>query len=168
MNVNGVNAGERIAVLMLETQEANKEVDRQLLDSARHDFANALEGEVQALKDQADAAFRGAVFQGITTVASGGLGVAGAAAECERNWMTSSASALGMLAKPLGEMVGNNYGAADAKAAQGAGQQAQWELEDRRASINDADAVQGKALDWSSNLVESDAATTRAILSNMA
>ncbi len=167
MNVD--NVGARISVLILETQENSREVDRMLLDSARQDYAEALNHQVEALRDQADATLRGAVFEGVAVAYSGVLGAWGAAEECpDTAWQTHASSLVGGLAKPLATIVGHDYGGADAKAAEGALQQARWEIDDLKENRQEAEQAQDKALDWSASLNESDAATARAVLANLA
>jgi hypothetical protein len=167
MNVSDIGA--RISVLIVETQQTHKEVDRVLLDSARQDYAGALNDEVAALRDQADATFQGALVEGSLVAISGGLGAWGAARDCpDKAWQTRAAPIVGDLAKPLGTLAGHDYGGADAKAAEGAQQQARWEIDDLSGNRQQAEQVQDKALEWSASLTESDAATTRAVLSNLA
>lgn len=160
--------GERLAVLMLETQEASKEADRQMLSEARRDFVDALDEEVQALKDQADAQFRGAMVSAGLAVAGGALAAWDATLDCERSWQGATSQGLFRSAQPIGEAVGNNYGSADARSAQGAGQLAQVDMDAARSNLDDADQLQDKALDWASQVATSEAATANAILSNMA
>src|SRR4051812_47593644 len=111
----------KLAVLMLDTQEQQKELDHDRLDEARHDFTEALHHEVDALRAEARAAFVGACFEGATSIASGGFGVAGALSEQGKlgrpSWQSAASDSLGRLAQPLGAFVGSNEGAADAKSA---------------------------------------------------
>lgn len=155
-----------LAVLMLETQEQQKQIARQDLANARHDFIEALSDEVQALRAQSDAAFRGAMFSGAMSVAGAGMGLWAAGRECKNPWQQSVSAGLGQLAGPLGTMVGTNYGSADAKSAQGIQEAAKWQIDDAREALGDADKLQGKAIDWASSMVDRDAATTAAILAN--
>ena len=167
MNID--NVGSRISVLILETQENNKEVDRMLLDSARQDYADALDDQVAALRAQADATFKGALVESSLVAVSGGLGAWGAARDCpDKAWQTRAAPIVGDLAEPLGTMAGHDYGGADAKRAEGELQQARWEIDDLNDNRQEAEQAQDKALEWSASLTESDAATTRAVLSNLA
>jgi hypothetical protein len=160
-----------LAVLMLDSQEHQKEVDRQQLASARHDFSEALANEVEALRDQADAAFRGAMLTGSLSLASTGLQAWGDVRSegkdpCKNPWQSRVGDGLGGLSKPLGDAVGKTYGAANAKSAAGAQEAAKWQIDDSRAALKDADALQNKALDWTSAMADRDAATMTAILSN--
>jgi hypothetical protein len=156
-----------LAVLMLENQEQQKDIAREELASARHDFSEALADEVQALRDQADAAFRGAIFTGAMSLAGSGLQVWGTARDCkEVPWQTSVGAGLNKLAEPLGGMVGKTYAAADAKAAAGVQQSAKWQMDDARDARAEAGKLQDKALDWVSSMADRDAATTAAILAN--
>jgi hypothetical protein len=166
MNVDSI--GTKLAVLVLETEQAQEEVDRLRLEDARSDFTQALNDEVQALREQANAAFRGALFEGGATLVSGGLAVGGAALECDGEGLALASRTTGDLAGPLGAVVGHDYGGADAKRAQGAGQLASWEIEDLNHSLDQADRAQNEALEWAASLNESDAATTRAVLANLA
>ena len=155
-----------LAVLMLETQEQQKQIARQDLMNARHDFTEALSDEVQALRAQADAAFRGAMFSGAMSVAGAGMGMWAAGRECKNPWQQSVSKGLEQLAGPLGTMIGKNYGSADAKSAQGVEEAAKWQIDDAKDALDDADKLQDKALDWASSMVERAAAATAAILAN--
>jgi hypothetical protein len=166
MNVNGI--GTQLAILILETEQSKQELDRARLDDARQDFAQALSDEVQALREQADAQLRGALVEGSATLLSGGLAAGSAALECDGEALGLAAKTTGDLAEPLGSMFGHTYGGADAKRAQGAGQQARWEIEDLRGNLSQSGGAEDRALGWSASLGESDAATTRAVLSNLA
>lgn len=161
-----VSLGGELAVLMLETQELRKQIDHERLASAREDFRDALDDEVQLLKDAADATRRGALLQAGLGVVGCGTSIYGLAVESEK-W-SKAGDGLSQLAKPMGDLLGTSYGAAEAKAAEGLQQAAKWEIEDCRDSVRDADALQNKALDWVSSLVERDAAAMAAILSNKA
>lgn len=159
----------QLAGLMLDNEETHKQIDRDSLANARTAYAAALADEVEALREQADATRTGAIVSASIGVASGALGVWGSARECDElknPWQGRAADGLGKLAAPLGAYVGDNYGAADAKAASGAREQASWEIDDLRKDIKDADAAQDKALDWVSNMISQDAGITTSILSN--
>lgn len=161
----------RLAVLALETQEAQQEAQRQLLAAARRDFTEALSEEVQALRDQADAALRGAVFEGALVIASGALQVGAGLEDCEsekEKWMAPAGRALSGLAQPLGAVVSHDYGAANAAQAGGEQQQASWEVADLRDALKTSDAAQDQVLSWASSMTEREADAARAILSNMA
>ncbi len=161
----------QLAGLMLENEETHKQIDRDGLTNARTAYAVALADEVEALREQADAARTGAIVSAGIGVAAGALGVWGSARECEElnnPWQSPAADGLGKLAGPLGAYAGRNYGAADAKSASGAREQASWEIDDLRKDIKGADATQDKALDWVSNMVSQDAAITTSILANKA
>jgi len=156
-----------IAVLMLETQENQKQSDREQLATAREEFSTALREEVAALKAEADAGFRGALVQG-------GLGLVGCGASLwgvgrdvdQATWQGKLGDGLDHLAKPMGDMAGKSYGAANAKSAEGAETAAKWQLDDARKALDDANGTQAKALDWLGSMVDRDAATMSAILSN--
>jgi hypothetical protein len=157
----------RLAALVLETQEHQKQVGHEQVALARARFREAVGDEVEALRDQADSAFAGACVEAALGAASGACGVAAAFTKSERSWQGALSTGFGHVAKPLGG-VGKNYGAADAKAAQGREEVAKWQMDDARENVNDADALQGKALDWASNVSRDEAATMAAILSNLA
>lgn len=156
-----------IAVLALETQENQKQSDRQQLSLARAEFSEALDDEVEALKAEADAGFRGAMLEAGLTVVGAGMSVWGAARGVkEPTWQGKSGDGLDHLAKPLGAVVGKNYGAANAKSAEGVETAAKWQLDDARKGLDDANSAQSKALDWLGSTVDRDAATMSVILSN--
>lgn len=155
-----------LAVLMLETQEQQKEIAREELASARHDLTEALAAEVQSLRAQTDASFRGALFSGAMSIAGAGMGAWAAGRKCDNPWQKPVGEGLSQLSEPLGTMVGKNYGAADAKSAQGLQEAANWQIDDARNAVSDARTLQDKALDWASSMVDRDAATTAAILAN--
>jgi hypothetical protein len=66
----------------------------------------------------------------------------------------------------MGKFAGRNEEDANAKAAEGQEEQAKWRMDDSRDTIKDAKDLQNKALDWASSMLDRDAATTTAILSN--
>jgi hypothetical protein len=168
-NVHGgvTSLSGELAVLMLENQEQRKDSAREELASARHDFSEAVADEVQALRDQADATFRGAMFSGAMSLAGSGMEAWGSISDCEKNpWRQRLGAGLDKLSTPVGSMVGKTYGGADAKSAQGAQQAAKWQIDDARDARSDAGKLQDKALDWVSSMVDRDAATTAAILAN--
>lgn len=168
----------QLAVLMLESQEQRKQLEQEQLASAREDFSQALAAEVTALQEQADAAFRGALVQGSLSIASAGFGLANVKANADfakscpelvpdkTTYVGVTSQGLDRLAQPLGAVAGSTYGAADAKSAQGLQQAAQWQLDDARDAVKDAEGLQDKALDWLSSMVDRDAATASAILAN--
>lgn len=155
-----------LAVLMLETQEQQKQLAQEQLASARQDFSEALANEVNALHAQADAAYRGALVSAGLSIAGAGMGVSAVASESKTPWQAPVGKGLSELSQPLGAMAGKNYGSADAKSAEGAQQAAKWQIDDSRAARTDAGELQDKALDWLSSMVDRDAATTAAILAN--
>jgi hypothetical protein len=158
---------ERLAVLMLETQEHQKDEQHQELSNARADYRHALDGEVQALRDGADAVFRGALVQSAVAGAAGAAGVASACSSGETaQWAGATSKALGSLAEPVGKLAGFSYASADAKSQQGLQETAKWRLEDSRDSLKDSNAAQQKTLEWLGSMNERDAATTTAILAN--
>jgi hypothetical protein len=167
-NVHGgvTSLSGELAVLMLENQEQQKDSAREGLASARHEFSEALADEVQALRDQADAEFRGAMFSGAMSIAGSGLEAWGATRDCQNPWQERLGAGLDKLSGPLGKMVGTSYGAANAKSAQGLEEAAKWQIDDARDARGDASKLQDKALDWVSSMVDRDAATTAAILAN--
>lgn len=163
----------QLAVLMLDSQEQQKQIEQQELASARADYKNALADEVSALREQADAQFRGALVQGGISIASAGFGLVHVGRNVDMppdkemsTWQGETSKGLGQLAQPLGAVAGNTYGAADAKSAQGAEESAKWRIDDARDAKKDAEALQNKALDWVSSMVDRDAATTASVLSN--
>lgn len=155
-----------LAVLMLDTQEHQKQLAQEQLASARQDFSEALAAEVHALHEQADAAFRGAILSASLTVAGAGVSAWGVGRDVEKPWQEPVGHGLSQLAQPMGSVASKNYGAADAKSAEGAQQAAKWQIDDSRAARTDAGELQNKALDWLSSMVDRDAATTAAILAN--
>ena len=155
-----------LAVLLLNTEEQQKQTEHQQLESARNDYTEALGREVDALKAEADAAFRGACFSAGTAVLSGGFGVAAAETRRDRSWQGAVSQGLHDLSGPIGGLVGKTYGAADAKSAQGDEEAAKWRIDDAHDALKNADGVQTKALDWVSSMSDRDAATTSAILAN--
>ena len=185
----------QLALLMLDSQEQQKQIHEQEQAAAREDFTRELAKEVDSLRDQAEAALRSALVQGSLSIASAGFGIANVkanadlqananaqadaaaasegaadAAHCilpdKTTYAGVTAQALSNLAQPIGTYVANNDGAADAKAAQGQEEVAKWRLDAARDGAKDAKALQEKALDWVSSMLDRDAATMTAILSN--
>jgi hypothetical protein len=157
----------QLAALVLETQEQQKETNRAQLSQARHDFEAALDDEVEALRDQADAGRRGALLQSGVALGSSGLQL-GALAKKDDKWLSAVSKGLGDQAAPLGKALSHDYGAADAKAAEGAEAAAKWQLDDARDALKNESALQQRTLDWLGSMVDRDAATMAAILSNRA
>lgn len=156
-----------LALLMLDSQEQQKELAREELASARDDFSEALANQVQSLRDEADAAYRGALVSGALSTAGSGMSAWGAGG-CESSWQKEVGAGLSQLSKPVGTALGTNYGASEAKSAQGAQEAAKWQMDDARDVRGAAGELQDKALDWASTMVERDAAATAAILANKA
>jgi hypothetical protein len=157
----------RLALLLLENQEHQKEAQREEAASAREDYRDALDGEVQSLRDGADAAFRGALVQGAVAGAAGAAGIAGGCSSGDTaSKLSETSKALGSLAEPLGKLAGFSYASADAKSQQGLQETAKWRLEDARDSLKDSEVAQNKTLEWLGSMNDRDAATTTAILSN--
>jgi hypothetical protein len=156
----------QLAVMMLETQEHQKAVDRDMMMSARANFEDALKDEVAALKASADAARNGAWLEAGLGVVGCGTSVVGALDKDKA--LSALGTGLSESAKPLGTVAGTSYGTANAKSAEGLQQAAKWQIEDCRDAVKDADALQDKALDWASSMSDRDAATMTAILSNKA
>lgn len=158
-------AGE-LAVLMLERAEQQKTLQRDQLSLARQEYEDALNAEVEALKEQADATFRGAALQAGLSVAGSGASLWGLAREQENTWQERLGAGLGSLAAPLGTAFSRTYAAADAKSAEGEQTAAKWQLDDAKKELDDAKANQDKALEWLGSVVDRDAATMTAILAN--
>lgn len=157
---------EQVAVLLLETQEHRKQLDREQLAAAREDFKAALENEVGALKAAADATLSGALFEAGMSTVSSGLALWSLGRDVDKTWQGEMSQSLDRLTQPLGAVVSNNYEAAHAKAAEGAETAAQWQIDAVRQSLDARNTAQNQALDWLSSMVERDAATMSAILSN--
>jgi hypothetical protein len=155
----------QLAVMMLETEESQKQVSRDMLEAARQDFADALADQVRAMRAAADAKYHGALAQVVLSVGAAGFGFASLNAG-ERSPEAVTSKGLGDIAQPVGTMLSKTYGEADAAQAEGAQKGAQWRIDDARDDIEESDALQDKALDWLASIVEQDAATMNAILAN--
>ncbi len=170
----GYSIGSELAVLTLETQENQRQCDRERLDDARSDYAEALREEVAAMHEEADHIATGAWVQGLTTVASGAAGFAAVEASKTTDKLTGWQvvhRGLGDFAQPLGSYAGGSAAAhdrADARAAAGEAEQAKWLLTDLKDALREAEERQDKALDWASSLADKDGAAINAVLSNMA
>ncbi len=156
----------QLALLVLDSQEQQKQIAHEQLANARHDFSEALADEVQSLRDEADAAYRGALVSGALSIAGSGLSAWGT--ESGPTWQKEVGDGLSRLSAPAGTVVGTNYGASEAKAAQGAQEAAKWQIDDAQDELGSARDLQNKALDWTSSMADRDAATTAAILANKA
>ena len=164
---NSVSA--QLAVLVLDHQEQQQQLAHDEQQLARKDYRDAIDSEVHALREQADAAFRGAVVEGGISAASACFSFANAGCEAGRTtYSGATAKGLGDAARPLGALVSNTYGAADAKSAQGRQESAKEHIDDAREVLKNAEARDDKTLDWLSSMFDRDAATTTAILSNKA
>jgi len=158
-------AGE-IAILMLESQENQKQAEREQLSLARQEFSEALHDQVEALRDEADAGLRGALVQGGLALIGCGASLWGVGRDARNTWQEKLGAGLGQLAQPLGNAAGHNYGTATAKSAEGEQTAAKWQLDDARDGLQKGGALQDKALDWLGSIVDRDAATMSAILAN--
>lgn len=158
----------QLALLVLDSQEQQKQIAHEQLASAQHDFSEALADEVQSLRDQADAAYRGALVSGALSIAGSGMSVWGTECGSSATWQKEVGDGLSRLSSTAGTVVGTNYGASEAKSAQGAQEAAKWQIDAARDDRGAARDLQNKALDWTSSMVDRDAATTAAILANKA
>jgi len=182
LGAGGFNSlSEELAVMLLNREEQQKHSEHEEVAAAREGYRAALANEVQALRNRADAEFRGALVEGGLAAASGTLGVIGAvqghqndlrreaahlAADQRPDLRTVLSDGLGKLAQPAGTLASHNHEDANAKSAEGQEEQAKWRMDDSRDAIKEAKELQNKALDWVSSMLDRDAATTTAILSN--
>jgi hypothetical protein len=172
----------QLAVLVLENQEQQQEINQQVVDSARHDFVEHSQQQIEAMRVEADDIAKGAYFEAAamaTGAALQGLAVY-EQGKCLPNEKVPAgwdmvrgmgASATNGLSSVLGKALGDSPAAddrADAKQAETAAKQDEWELEDRKGAIQKSEGQQQQAVEWLGKLVDTEAASNQALLSSMA
>jgi len=184
------SVGGELAMLVLRTQQSQRDADHDALEVARDDYQRALASEVDAMHSAANQVFWGAVAQGSLAIAGGAASVYGGLdsrsaitdalhahdqvalqTALKPGVFETSGSALETLAAPMGKLVSSSDGEdslADAKAASGEGEQAKWRIDDLKNNINRSNDISDKTTQWLSSAVDKDDASTRAVLSNMA
>jgi len=166
----------QLAIMILENEEAQKECDRERRDLALRDFIQASEVEVAAMREEAQDIRVGALFQAGATVTAASIQLTDLCDDPDVGCKELPVcEILGGTAKGLSEPLGNFLGAAaaasdraDAKAAAGDAQQAEWQLAELKENLREAEGQQQKVTDWLSALIDKDAAAMNAVLSNMA
>jgi hypothetical protein len=176
-----LDAEGQLAVLLLETQEAEQEVDRDNLALARSRFVEASNAQVEAMRDEADHILVGAVFEAGASLTAAGIqaGDVLMPEECdasgkllaEKPWGEICAGGTNGLSAPLGAALGDAPAAdarADAKRAGTSAQQAEWQLSDAKDAIARSDEQQDKVTEWLRSQATSEANATAAIIAGIA
>jgi hypothetical protein len=185
-----IGPGGKLAALMLAAEQGQQESEHQELEVARSTFKHELASEVALMHEAADQVFWGAVTQGAISAASGALNVAGALSRCPPDLkscdpisqlqfeaamkpsdLETTGGSLAQLAGPAGKLVSNSDGQhslAEAKAHAGAGEQAQWALDDAHQRLESSKQRVDRTVDWVDGMAEKDAAASSAVLGNMA
>lgn len=159
----------RLAILMLESEELQKQRHQEQLGQARADYTAQVAAEVQALRDKADAAHTGALMSAGLAVGGSAFGAWGATTKAASNsWQAKVGEGAFRLSGPLGELAGSTQADAEAKVASGQQTQALWAVDDAKDGVKSADESSEKVLDWLGSMVDRDAATMAAILANKA
>lgn len=193
MSIRGIDPGSfsnvcltpeaQIAVMVLQNEDQQQEINQQEMATARRDFIAHSSQEVAAMHAEADHIALGAWTEaGITLAGTAIQGAAiygeakysltnKAASETWANVRACAVSTSGGLASAVSKGLGDSPAAddrAEAKEFSTAAKQDEWTLEDRKNAIHESQASQRQATDWLSKLVEKDAATTTAVLSSLA
>lgn len=170
-----------LAVLVLENQDVEQRIDQQTLDQARRSFAAHSAAEVRAMHKEADDIAKGALFEA-GAIATGSV-LEGVGAYCaatapagakvpEADFLHGAGQTWsGGVSSVLGKYVGDKPAAddrADAKAAESAAKQDEWQLDDRKDAIQKSQGQQQQAIEWLSKLVDTEAAANQAVLSSLA
>lgn len=180
----------KLAVMMLEAQQANEQGEQQRLELARNSYKAALAEEVNEMHAAADSALLGALIQASISCAGGAMTISGAlsrevpelsANPCDAEKMQFSAAlqetdlevtgkALQNFSGPLGEFASSQAGhhSASAKAHGGEAEMARWAIGDAQENIDESRELAQKAIDWADSLSDKDAAAMNAILANLA
>jgi hypothetical protein len=142
----------RLALLMLENEQALIDADRETVKAAREARKAALEAEVESLREAADAK-RGAAATGASlTIASGCMQVTAnlQADDCGTpdSYWAIAGDASGKLAQPASDWIANEKAyAADQAAARGLAEQAGWEAEDAKEHQQRMERIGDRILD---------------------
>ena len=177
-----LDAEGELALLLLNKEETQQDVDRDSAALARERFVAASNVQVAAMHEEADAITRGAFFQAGAGLTAAGIQVGDVLVEpkcdpvthkpqTEKPWGEISAGAANSLSEPLGKWLGDAPAAdarADAKRAGTTAQQAEWQLSDAKAAIADSDEQQDKVTDWLSSESSSQQSTEQAIIAGLA
>jgi hypothetical protein len=172
----------QLALLLLETQEAQQDANRQTKLLARDRFVTASNAQVAAMHNEADAIELGAYFQAGASLAASAiqLGDAAVEPECdpvtketptEKPWGEIGAGVANGLSEPLGKLVGDAPAAnarADAKRAGTSAQLAEWQLGDATSAIRESDEQEDEITNWLSTQSSSQHATEQAIIAGLA
>lgn len=177
----GLSSEGRLALLVLEHEEAQQDTDRAAKALARDQYVAASNAEVAALREEADDLRLSAFVQGATTLASAAVkfGDAWEEPKCdasgktlppEKPWAEIAAGtcdgSTGVVGKLFDASVSDDR--ADGKRASQAAQLAEWDMGDASDAIKKSDERQDKATDWLSASDATQASTTAAIIAGFA
>lgn len=171
----------QLAVLVLENQDLEQRIDQQTLDQARRSFVEHSAAQIRAMRKEAEHIARGALLEAGAIATGAALDGAGAycAATAPAGAKVPEADYLhgagqtwsGGVPSVLGKFVGDSPAArdrADAKQAELAAKQDEWQLDDRKDAIQKSQGQQQQAIEWLSKLVDTEAAAGQAVLSSLA
>jgi hypothetical protein len=160
-----------LLALYVEADAVMSEAHREAEQNARTEQRAAMEDELEALEDKADATRWGAITQGSLTAASGAYSFSSefasspvTAARC-----TKTSTLLSGLAKPAGDLVGtarHEDAERDAKEASQEQEQAKWRADDAAEAKNQLESFTDRVIEQFDQILETQDATTVAVLSN--
>lgn len=185
-------AGGSLAMLVLDTQAAERQAGHERLQVARDDYQAALSEEVSKMHEAADQVFWGAVAQGSLAIVSGAASVYGSVSQhteiskalaagdkgqlqleaaLKDNLSQVVGRALEPLAAPVGAVVSGSNGEharADAKSASGKGEQARWQIDDAKDRIEQAEQTAERTTQWAATLVDKEDAAVTGLIADFA
>ncbi len=160
-----------LLALYVEADAVMSEAHREAEQNARTEQRAAMEDELEALEDKADATRWGAVVQGSLTAASGAYSFSAefASSTVTATRCANTARVLQGLAEPAGALFGTarvQDAEHDAKAASQEQEQAKWRADDADEAKNKLEAFTDRVIEQIDQILETEDATTVAVLSN--
>lgn len=175
-----LDAEGRLALLLLETQEAQQAFDRDDTALARERFVAAADAQVEAMHEEAECIRLGAYFQAGASVTAAGIQIGDVASPSpcdalgraiEEPWGEIGAGVSQGVSQPLGSLLGAAPAAdarADAQRAATSARQAEWQLSDADEAIERSDERQRQVTSWLSSQASARADARAAIIAGLA
>jgi hypothetical protein len=173
----GLDAEGRLALLILENQDARHQASSEDKAIARGRFLAASHEEVAAMHEEAHDILVGAFAQAAASVAAAAIQVGDVLdepkcdAQKEKPWGEIGAATLNALSQPIGKYLGDSPAANDRAEAKRAGtlaQQATWQLDDATDAMHKSEQRQEKAMDWLASETADRASTESGIIAGFA
>jgi hypothetical protein len=157
----GLDAEGQLALLVLENQDASHQQAIADKARAREDYLEASQREVDAMHEEADHIWTGALVGGALTVAAAAVQVADVLIEPgvgadgkvpkEAPWAEIGAGVLNGTSQPAIKVFGDSPAAddrAEAKRAATSAAEANWRMDDAKEAIDKSQTRTDKVLDW--------------------